>query len=220
MADCWLNRAASQPIQNPMDQPSNMENKSPQQSNITCFICGKQGHKASVCPDWKRNDANDKPAGWKGKNMKKIFHLPATDDNTNSITRSVDFRPLPFLLDTGASISVIPEEHASKGKLGKGKVTLLDANGGCKQRELAHVKLTVGTKSFVQHVAVAPNCDLGGKGIFAVNLEDESAFVVLQEFRESTKQKPVNVVRTRSIASKEQEEEQSFQQLEHDRQWE
>ena len=40
--------------------------------------------------------------------------------------------------------------------------------------------------------------------------------MVLQEFRESTKQKPVNVVRTRSIASKEQEEEQSFQQLEQD----
>jgi len=40
----------------------------------------------------------------------------------------------------------------------------------------------------------------------------------LQEFRESTKQKPVNVVRTRFITSKEQEEELFFQQLEQDRQ--
>ena len=32
----------------------------------------------------------------------------------------------------------------SKGKLGKGKVTLLDANGGRQKRDLAQVKLTVG----------------------------------------------------------------------------
>jgi len=98
-------------------------------------------------------------------------------------------------LGTGASISVAQEELVSKGMFGKGKLTLLDASGGRKERVVAQVMLTVGTKTFVLHVAVAPNYDLCGKGTFAVNLEDESAFAVWQEFRESTKQIPVNVVR-------------------------
>jgi len=140
------------------------------------------------------------PLVGKEKNM-KISHLPAKDEYINSITGSVDDRPLPFLLNTSAFSSVFPKELVSKGKLGKGKVTLLDANDGRKKREVAQVKL---------NVAVAPNSDLGGKGIFAVNLEDESAFAVLREFRESTKQKLVNVVRSWSIASKEQEKEQFF----------
>jgi len=55
----------------------------------------------------------------------------------------MDGQPLSFLLDmVCASISVVPQELINWEK---SKVVLMDVNGGRKERDLAQVKLTMGT---------------------------------------------------------------------------
>jgi len=116
----------------------------------------------------------------------------------------------PFVLDSGAHISVVPEEAVEDDLVEGDTVMIRDANGGIKWRKTALILLTVGGKQIMQRVALAPGKVLGSKVLLAFDLSNDSEFELVEAFRKKNL-KVVNTVLTRVRAAKMSEEQKEVE---------
>ena len=91
---------------------------------VTCFLCGKKGHKSPDCPEIVSLSTKS------GRPVKGVSTPEATP---NSCAGLVNNKPIIFTIDSGATISVIPQELVSEVN-GSGTVVVVDVNGGSSVR--------------------------------------------------------------------------------------
>ena len=78
---------------------------------ITCYSCGKEGHKSPRCPDKSSSKNPDKDSG---KHLRVQALEPSNcrrEDPT--LPGKVNGKEIPFILDSAALITVVPEEFVS-----------------------------------------------------------------------------------------------------------
>ena len=114
------------------------------------------------------------------------------------------------MLDTGAEISLIPEEWISNDRLDGRHVTV---NGpGCTRRRItAMIDFIVGTREYGERVALAPARELDNMGIIKVDLATEEDREMLLELMKCSKgvnyeekAKAVRIVKARVMARRDE----------------
>ena len=70
---------------------------------IVCFLCNEVGHKSPQCPNKKKE---------KVKKVKIFAHLIETLSK-NDVMASIHNHLLPITLDSGAEISIVPQEFVN-----------------------------------------------------------------------------------------------------------
>ena len=122
--------------------PSGSSNK------IVCFTCGIEGHKSPQCPNKaeKGREARAKP-------VKRVSFthegLRRTDGEVNGIST-------PILLDSGASISIIPDSMVEPENLSGETVIAKGMWSESRKLPLARVPFRIGPLEWTEEVAVAP----------------------------------------------------------------
>ena len=104
----------------------------------------------------------------KSKKDKKTLHtnrvsLSEEDLVENEIRATVADLEIPLLLDTGAQITILPEEIVpTTAKIGE-KVHVKGYVGCAKLREMARVKIKAEDMTWFETVALAPSSELNGR---------------------------------------------------------
>ena len=141
-ADCWGRGRAGSPKQEGGGG----------QRVITCFTCHEEGHRSPQCP---RNVKGDKGgAKEKPRIVKRIWR---TQNESLSLEGMVNGHPVSILLDSGASISVIPKSLVNDDQL-TGATVAVRPFGVSKTMLLpvAHLPFVIGELEWEETVAVAP----------------------------------------------------------------
>ena len=71
-------------------------------SKIVCYICGVEGHKATTCPGKKEAQ--------KGANVKQVQQVRLTKEQDTVIQGKVNGWGASLVLDSGAHITIVPED--------------------------------------------------------------------------------------------------------------
>ena len=128
-----------------MDSSKSSESSSGKK-DIVCHACSKTGHKAFSCSNRSvsKKELDDKSRRKDGKAVKGVTTADEVKKDINILTGTVAGKELPFILDSGARITMMPSEMVGKAYY-TGQVTLVkDANGGTTERELARVTIEIG----------------------------------------------------------------------------
>ncbi len=171
----------------------------------TCYTCGVVvGHKSPDCPSKTSNGS---------KSVRRSLRMLTSrrrslSNKLRSACSTTDLltlygQPLPFLLDTGAQLSVVPKELVpSAARTGK-KVCLKGYKGRVDEAELASISLCVGKRVWKGEAALVNGSDLDGKGVLAVDIRHGKSCLNLGSALQ------VNVVETRHQARERESVEQS-----------
>ena len=203
--ECWQGKGSSggsgsfKPAVNPSSTPS----------KIICYTCGEEGHKSPQCTKVKKEKVT--PKDGQPKPVRQLWHNRSSDTVLKGKVNGVE---ASVLLDSGASISVVPEvmvgpEHRTGEQVSvksfQSKVPLT--------LPTAEVSFEIGSLSWVELVALAPveeGCE--SKVLYGLNLKSERGLdLVLMANR--LEQAEVLRVTTRSEAketSQREEEEASI----------
>ena len=95
-----------------------------------------------VTPVGRRDTS--RPYAPEGTQVRTMRDHTRKKEDTNIVNGKVGFQEVPFVLDTGTLISVVPEEFVGEEQMLSESVLLVDANGGEVRRPLAEVWLHVG----------------------------------------------------------------------------
>ena len=82
-------------------------------SKITCYTCGEEGHKSPQCPKNLKSDKVSSKEG-KAKPVKRIWH---SQSNCVQLEGVVNGQKAQVLLDSGAAISVVPEDMVAPNQM-------------------------------------------------------------------------------------------------------
>ena len=120
---------------------------------VVCYTCGEEGHKSPQCPkQGKRERAGSKDA--RPKPVKRVWH---SQPRCVQLMGEVDGHVAPILLDSGASISVVPESMVAPEWLAGCTVAVRPF--GAKEPmvlPIASVLFKIGELEWEERVAVAP----------------------------------------------------------------
>ena len=98
-ADCWQkNSGASSGVSKPSSGGSSVSGRT-----IVCFNCGVEGHKSTQCTKEKKVNSKDGQA----KPVRKLWHRKSDDTVLDGVVNGID---VSVVLDSGATISVVPED--------------------------------------------------------------------------------------------------------------
>ena len=100
-ADCWQKGGATVPgSSKPTASQGGSSGK-----GIVCYTCGEEGHKSTQCTKIKREKVNPKEG--QPKPVRQLWHREERDTVLDGVVNGVD---VSVLLDSGASISIVPED--------------------------------------------------------------------------------------------------------------
>ena len=118
-------------------------------AKIVCFTCGIEGHKSPQCPS-----KGDRGKDAKAKPVKRVWR---SQEGCVQLDGEVNGHSTSILIDSGASVSVVPETMVSPENL-LGESVAVKAFGSQKAIKLpvASVPFKVGELEWVERVAVAP----------------------------------------------------------------
>ena len=135
-ADCWQGGKGV-----PTAKPSEGGSK------IICYICGVEGHKATSCPG-KTNKGGAKP----------VRQLRLRESADTVMKGTVNGKRASLLLDSGASITVVPESMVDEGdRDGRSVCVKAYRSEECMRMATAKVKFGVeGMDDWEEVVALAP----------------------------------------------------------------
>ena len=147
-ADCWNNKSGSSgPKVGSSVSGSSVGVK------IICYTCGEEGHKSPQCPKNARGDRQSGKEG-KPKPIKRVWESLTCDAIVDGM---VNGQKTQVLLDSGAAISVVPEDMVAPNQLigesvgvrpFKAKATML--------LPMAETTFEIGKLRWKEVVAVAP----------------------------------------------------------------
>ena len=146
----------------------------------TCYLCGEKRHKSPQCPQRGKGPSSGTASG--PKKPAAPVRTVCEHSATNIVPGKVGGRDTTIVLDTGARISVVPEELVEEDAFCDKTVMLLDANGGEVRRRIARVWLHVGGVSTHQYVAVAPSSTLRGHVLVAMDLKKWEDLQLLTDY--------------------------------------
>ena len=141
IADCWQGEkggAGSKPV----ESGSNLK--------IVCYICGVEGHKATTCPGKKEAQ--------KGASVKPVRQLTLSKTRDTILQGKVNGQGASLLLDSGAHITVVPEDMVGEElKTGESVVVRAFHSETPMKLPIAKVKFQVeGMEEWEETVALAP----------------------------------------------------------------
>ena len=146
--ECWQGKGSSggsgsyKPAVNPTSTPS----------KIICYTCGEEGHKSPQCTKVKKEKVNPKEG--QPKPVRQLWHSESTDTvlegKVNGVKASI-------LLDSGASISVVPDVMVGPELRTGGHVSVRTFQSKVPMTlPTAKVAFVIGDLSWVELVALAP----------------------------------------------------------------
>ena len=129
-ADCW--GSAGKPVEG--------------SNKMVCYICGIEGHKATTCPNKKEAQ----------KGAKQVKRVETVENLDNLVEGRVNGRRAKLLLDSGAQITVVPENLVGE-ELRTGGYVRVKGVLTSGVMPLAKVEFEVeGMEKWVEKVALAP----------------------------------------------------------------
>ena len=99
--DCWQVKGGTSSVSKPAGAPSSSSSSA---KVITCYTCGEEGHKSPQCPRIKKEKVI--PKDGVAKPVRQLGQYEPTD---TVMEGTVNGRKASVLLDSGASITVVPE---------------------------------------------------------------------------------------------------------------
>ncbi|XP_029192721.2 uncharacterized protein LOC114959009 [Acropora millepora] len=140
-------------------QPSHPPNRCPAK-NVTCSACKKKGHFAKVCKSSKRVQSVDEDSSEDDVSVMTIGEAVNMVENNSKWKTNVLIRNhnVKFKIDTGADVTVIPEDIFRRFKLGRlqstsKKLCGADQKGLCVMGEIRE-KLTLGETCVTEDIYV------------------------------------------------------------------
>ena len=198
-ADCWgAKREASGPKVGSGVSGSAV-------TKIVCYTCGEEGHKSPQCP---RNLRGEK-AGSKEAKPKPIKRIWRNQTGCTQLKGVVNGHDAQVLLDSGADISVVPEDMVSREQLGKGKVAVKPFGATTAMLlPLAKLDFEIGDLKWSETVAVAPMLEGGDREVLcSLRLQTERGLQLVL-LANGVEQRDVARVTTRAQAKADQHEEE------------
>ena len=147
--ECWGGKSGSS--NSSSYKPAVSSSNAP--SKIICYTCGEEGHKSPQCTKVKVEKTGPKEAA-KAKPLRRIWNSQPSDTVLKGKVNSIE---ASILLDSGASITVVPEAMVTPEQRTGDTVAVKPF--GSKEPLLlptADVPFEIGTMSWVEHVALAP----------------------------------------------------------------
>ena len=196
-ADCWGSKGGSGP-------KVGSTGTSGVTLKVTCFTCGEEGHKSPQCP---RNLKVEK-AGNKGAQPKPIKRVWKNQTGGTQLEGVVNGHAAHVLLDSGADISVVPEDMVSNEQLGKGTVAVRPFGAtNSMVLPLAEVEFAIGDLKWSEEVAVAPMLEgVNNEVLCSLKLQSERGLKLVL-MANGVEQREVARVTTRTQAKANEQEE-------------
>ena len=153
-AECWGGESSSS-----SSQPA-VSGSTP--SKIICYTCREEGHKSTQCPKIKVEKMGPKEAD----NVKPLRRIWRNKNHDTVLSMKVNSQEASVLLDSGSSITVVPEPMVAQARR-TGDTVAVKAFGAKKHLVLlmAEVSFEVGSLRWVEPVALAPVEDGFEKGV-------------------------------------------------------
>ena len=130
-------------------------------SETTCFICHQKGHISPNCPS-KRN---------------KVKKVRVQEDKIetlklNKVFGAVGPHRMPITMDTGAEITVIPEEAVQPHQFSGESRVLKSFNKAESRGKVCTVDVTIGNTILQKKAVTQPGASLGWSACLSLNLAD------------------------------------------------
>ena len=124
---------------------------------IVCFTCGVEGHRSPQCPKRGQESEKSKEGQGQARPVRKIWHRTEEDTVVEGV---VNGKEVPIVLDSGATISVVPESMVEEELL-TGEVVLVMAFQSREPVTLptAKVRFKVEHLEWEEVVALAPTVE-------------------------------------------------------------
>ena len=177
-----------------------------------CYSCGIVGYKSPECPCCNKpaEPEKDKEAVSKKKEKqpkRQVMVSVDESDRENTTMATLYGQQLSVLLDTGAQMTVVPEELippvAHTGK----KVTLRSFVGSTREVGTACVSFVFGDIEWKGEVVTVNGEQLDGRALLAVNVKDEVAWKIMMDYAEKERSNKIGMVESRRQVKERVEEE-------------
>ena len=138
---------SSQPV--PVKQePTSSTHSDRQRREVTCFNCQKKGHKSPQCP----------------LRQVKCVQVPTPEPRflkDNELLRFVGKHSLPITCDSGADVTIVPEECVADSQYTGGTCEVVSFNRKISSGKLCNVTVTLAGREFQRTAVAQPGADLG-----------------------------------------------------------
>ena len=153
-ADCWgtrNNHSSYRPSNNVSTSSSEVKVTSPK---VVCYTCGVDGHKTPQCPRLVNKDLRSKP----------VKRITQGSDVCARLVGKVNGCEVAIVMDSGAAISVVPEDMVSPRNL-TGEWVSVAGLFQAREVQLAVVPFEIGGRQWEERVAVRPSDSAGPKEV-------------------------------------------------------
>lgn len=161
--------------------PYERSQKQGEQKEVICHNCGEKGHKSPVCPNRSKKKAVKKISVLQSNQLTSPTEPTPTATNAEELKKGhlmakVNGYYFPMTLDSGASISLIPEEFVPASCFTGKMVTIEQVwSGAVEKGREAYVWLQIGTLNFETRVCTAKGVDIAWTGVLSLPLDDEES---------------------------------------------
>ena len=200
MADCWQKTGSGG---GEATRPSAGGPAKP----IVCFNCGVEGHRSPQCP--KKKQEKPSPKEGQARPVRKLWHRRRDDTVIEGV---VNGQEVPIVLDSGATISVVPEVMVGE-ELMTGEIVSVMAFQSKEPVNLptAKVQFKVEHLEWEEEVALAPTVEgQGAEVLCRFDVRSDRGFQLVSLVRE--RDKVLRVV-TRAEAQKEAKEDKANEEV-------
>ncbi len=166
---------------------TNQSNFQPRYSP-TCYLCGVQGHISPECPNGSRKEKdqgyeNKKDQGTDKNNKEnpilvknhrgvKNVSLVLADQHPNIIPATINGNCVDLVLDSGASISVVPESVVNQSQYTNDQVVIVGVTNDSYLANVAEIPFNNGKSVIVKEAAVVPDDMTSGCALFSLALRN------------------------------------------------
>ena len=199
-ADCWGTKGSSHAGYKPPVASTEGNVRNGTSNKIICYTCGVEGHKSPQCP--KKPEVLGKEI-----KVKPVKRLSRKRDKCVRMDGIVNGKEVSIVMDSGASMSVVPESFVTSKDLTGERVAV---SGVFKVEEVpvASVSFEIGNWKWMEEVAVAPlREDSVNEVIYGVNLKSRRDRDLVDSIEVDDPNIEVSRVSTRSMTANEAEQE-------------